>query len=98
MADYPPQCANKGKAGKGGDGADIKIFNAAECASLGGIHYPGADGYGECIVPSGGSWSWNCRNAPSAAPGGLTAANPTVQYALGGLAAVAVLAFLLKRK
>ena len=53
------QCDGMGYAGKGGDGADIRLFTKAECDKLGGNW----SGNGECLKKEGGSWSWDCRNA-----------------------------------
>jgi hypothetical protein len=48
-----------GYPGKGGNGADIRLFSNAECDALGGNWIPN----GECYRKDGGSWSWECRNA-----------------------------------
>ena len=53
------QCDGMGYAGKGGDGADIRLFTKAECDKLGGNW----SGNGECLKKDGGSWSWDCRKA-----------------------------------
>ena len=35
----------------------IRLYNKGECDQLGGVHYSN----GECLRPSGGSYSWDCR-------------------------------------
>ena len=43
------QCDGMGYAGKGGDGADIRLFTKSECDKLGGNW----SGNGECLKKEG---------------------------------------------
>jgi hypothetical protein len=36
---------------------NIRLYTKSECDQLEGVHYPN----GECLRPSGGSYSWDCR-------------------------------------
>ena len=57
------------------NGTMIRTYTKAECDRLGGV----SSGNGECIKKTGGSFSWDCRNAPVAAP---VAAPPPVNAAV----------------
>ena len=78
-----------GYAGKGGDGADIRLFTKAECDRLGGAW----SGNGECLRKDGsGSWSWDCRGL-NAVSTGITGPTKGMGVATGG--AISPLATLL---
>ena len=51
----PPACKDLGKPNH--PNKTIRIYNEAECDSLGGNYYPN----GECTKKEGGSFSWDCR-------------------------------------
>lgn len=70
--------ASKGRPGKAGDGADIRIYTKGECDSMGGIYH----GNGECTKPEGGSWSWDCRGLNATA---ATSAPVSSGGSVGGL-------------
>ena len=53
----PEICGYEGYAGKGGDGADIRLYSESECTKKKGQWHPG----GECTYLKGGSISWDCR-------------------------------------
>ena len=72
------QCDGMGYAGKGGDGADIRLFTKAECDKLGGNW----SGNGECLKKEGGSWSWDCRNAAMPSQGAYVYLGAAVVAAL----------------
>ena len=58
-AGAPPACTSNGKfLGYPSNDNNIRLYTPADCALLGGT--PAGDG--ECLVPSGGSFSWNCRS------------------------------------
>ena len=88
------QCDGMGYAGKGGDGADIRLFTKSECDKLGGNW----SGNGECLKKEGGSWSWDCRNAamPSAFSSLMPQAGSSSTFLYIGAAVVA--AYLLMRR
>ncbi len=52
----PPECGCYGRSESG-----LRLYNKDECNLMGGNHYPS----GECIVKTGGSYSWTCRDIPS---------------------------------
>jgi hypothetical protein len=53
----PEICGYDGRAGKAGDGAEIRIYTESECTKKGGVWHQN----GECTYPDGKSISWDCR-------------------------------------
>ena len=53
----PSVCGYDGRAGKAGDGAEMRIYTESECTKKGGMWHQN----GECTYPNGGSISWDCR-------------------------------------
>ena len=53
----PSVCGYDGRAGKGGDGAPVRLYTESECSSKGGMWHQN----GECSYPQGGSISYDCR-------------------------------------
>ena len=54
----PSICGLDGSAGKGSDGAAIRVYTKTECESKNGLYHSN----GECSYPTGGSISWDCRS------------------------------------
>ena len=55
----PAKCGSLGTTSVQPNGDVIRIYTKAECDTLGGTYAGVATG--ECLVPTGGTWSWNCR-------------------------------------
>jgi len=53
-SDVPEYCGCYGSANSD---KSLRIYNKSECDALNGIHYPS----GECLIKTGGSYTWNCR-------------------------------------
>ena len=85
-AEAPPEiCGYDGRAGKGADGAPIRLYTESECSKK-GVQWHQS---GECTYPDGNSISYDCREVNNS-PIAMVYEN---RYIIGGVVVVGGLMF-----